>query len=94
MFTVDDIDAWSGSRAQLLAVSMNLTPRDYHSPAPDTERLTATMCRALSSEPVAYRLGRLEPIPASGAGERNVGGFVIWKNGRTAVFRHPDQVFF
>jgi len=38
--------------------------------------------------------GATEPIPASGAGERNVGGFVIWKNGRTAVFRHPDQVFF
>ena len=38
--------------------------------------------------------GSTEPIPASGAGERNVGGFVIWKNGRTAVFRHPDQVFF
>jgi len=38
--------------------------------------------------------GETEPIPASGAGERNVGGFVIWKNGRTAVFRHPDQVFF
>ena len=38
--------------------------------------------------------GMTEPIPAGGAGERNVGGFVIWKNGRTAVFRHPDQVFF
>ena len=38
--------------------------------------------------------GTTEPIPAGGAGERNVGGFVIWKNGRTAVFRHPDQVFF
>ena len=38
--------------------------------------------------------GSTEPIAASGAGERNVGGFVIWKNGRTAVFRHPDQVFF
>ena len=38
--------------------------------------------------------GATEPTPASGAGERNVGGFVIWKNGRTAVFRHPDQVFF
>ena len=38
--------------------------------------------------------GTAEPIPAGGAGERNVGGFVIWKNGRTAVFRHPDQVFF
>ena len=38
--------------------------------------------------------GQTEPIPASGAGERNVGGFVIWRNGRTSVFRHPDQVFF
>jgi prepilin-type N-terminal cleavage/methylation domain-containing protein len=38
--------------------------------------------------------GTAEPIPASGAGERNAGGFVIWKNGRTAVFRHPDQIFF
>ena len=37
--------------------------------------------------------GTTEPIAASGAGERNVGGFVIWKNGRTAVFRHPDQYF-
>ena len=37
--------------------------------------------------------GTAEPIPAGGAGERNVGGFVIWKNGRTAVFRHPDQIF-
>ncbi len=38
--------------------------------------------------------GDTEPIPASGAGERNAGGFVIWKNGRTAVFRHPDQSIF
>ena len=38
--------------------------------------------------------GSTEPIAASGAGERNVGGFVIWKNGRTAVFRHPDQSIF
>ena len=37
--------------------------------------------------------GRTEPIAAGGAGERNAGGFVIWKNGRTAVFRHPDQIF-
>ena len=36
--------------------------------------------------------GRAAPIAASGAGERNAGGFVIWKNGRTAVFRHPDQI--
>lgn len=37
--------------------------------------------------------GQTEPAAASGAGERNVGGFVIWRNGRTSVFRHPDQVF-
>jgi len=37
--------------------------------------------------------GQTEPTAVSGAGERNVGGFVIWRNGRTSVFRHPDQVF-
>ena len=36
--------------------------------------------------------GRLKAIAASGAGESNASGFVIWKNGRTAVFRHPDQI--
>ena len=38
--------------------------------------------------------GQTEPTAASGAGERNAGGFVIWRNGRTSVFRHPDQIFF
>jgi prepilin-type N-terminal cleavage/methylation domain-containing protein len=38
--------------------------------------------------------GQTEPTAASGAGERNAGGFVIWRNGRTSVFRHSDQIFF
>ena len=37
--------------------------------------------------------GTTEPIAASGAGSKNAGGFVIWKNGRTSKFRHPDQIF-
>lgn len=37
--------------------------------------------------------GFSEPIAASGTGSKNAGGFVIWKNGRTSKFRHPDQIF-
>ena len=58
------------------------------SPVPSGNDVPRFVIRAGSLPP-----GRTEPIAASGAGERNAGGFVIWKNGRTAVFRHPDQIF-
>ena len=58
------------------------------SPVPSGNNVPRFVIRAGSLPP-----GETEPIPASGAGERNAGGFVIWKNGRTAVFRHPDQIF-
>jgi len=32
--------------------------------------------------------GKKEPIIKG----KNVGGFVIWRTGRTSVFRHPDQI--
>lgn len=35
--------------------------------------------------------GADEPIASSDA-EKNMGGFVIWRSGRTSVFRHPDQI--
>lgn len=35
--------------------------------------------------------GADEPIPTSNA-KNNMGGFVIWRGGRTSVFRHPDQI--
>lgn len=35
--------------------------------------------------------GADEPV-ASGSGKKNVGGFVIWRSGRTSMFRHPDQI--
>lgn len=37
--------------------------------------------------------GSTEPTASAAGGEKNVGGFVIWRTGRTSVFRHPDQVF-
>ncbi len=59
------------------------------SPVPVANNVPRFVIRAGSLAP-----GQTEPIPASGAGERNAGGFVIWRNGRTSVFRHSDQVFF
>ncbi|MBT8044012.1 MAG: prepilin-type N-terminal cleavage/methylation domain-containing protein [Verrucomicrobiae bacterium] len=35
--------------------------------------------------------GADEPV-ATGDGKKNMGGFVIWRSGRTSVFRHPDQI--
>jgi len=35
--------------------------------------------------------GALEPI-ATSEGKKNMGGFVIWRSGRTSLFRHPDQI--
>lgn len=35
--------------------------------------------------------GQDEPVAASEA-QNNMGGFVIWRSGRTSVFRHPDQI--
>ena len=35
--------------------------------------------------------GATEP-KLSSEGKKNMGGFVIWRNGRTSVFRHPDQI--
>ena len=58
------------------------------SPVPSGNNVPRFVIRAGSLPP-----GRTDPIAAGGAGERNAGGFVIWKNGRTAVFRHPDQIF-
>lgn len=57
-------------------------------PEPDGNDVPRFVIRAGSLAP-----GQTEPTAVSGAGERNVGGFVIWRNGRTSVFRHPDQVF-
>ncbi|MCP5534951.1 MAG: prepilin-type N-terminal cleavage/methylation domain-containing protein [Akkermansiaceae bacterium] len=37
------------------------------------------------------RPGDTEPQATSG-NKRNIGGFVIWRSGRTSVFRHPDQI--
>jgi hypothetical protein len=28
----------------------------------------------------------------TGSAKRDFGGFVIWRNGRTSLFRHPDQI--
>lgn len=42
------------------------------------------------------RAGSLPPgadePQATGDNKRNMGGFVIWRSGRTSVFRHPDQI--
>ncbi|MFK7909963.1 MAG: prepilin-type N-terminal cleavage/methylation domain-containing protein [Akkermansiaceae bacterium] len=35
--------------------------------------------------------GQQDPIASSDA-EKNMGGFVIWRSGRTSIFRHPDQI--
>ncbi len=35
--------------------------------------------------------GADEPI-STGDMKRNIGGFVIWRSGRTSLFRHPDQI--
>lgn len=35
--------------------------------------------------------GADEPI-ANSTAKKNLGGFVIWRSGRTSVFRHPDQI--
>lgn len=35
--------------------------------------------------------GSNEPI-ASSSGKKNIGGFVVWRTGRTSVFRHPSQI--
>lgn len=36
--------------------------------------------------------GAAKPKANSGAGTKNAAGFVIWRNGRTSLFRHPDQI--
>lgn len=36
--------------------------------------------------------GAAKPKANAGAGTKNAAGFVIWRNGRTSVFRHPDQI--
>ena len=36
--------------------------------------------------------GQAEATASSSGGEKNAGGFVIWRTGRTSVFRHPDQI--
>lgn len=35
--------------------------------------------------------GADEPTATDGA-KKNMGGFVIWRSGRTSLFRHPDQI--
>ncbi|MBT7959614.1 MAG: prepilin-type N-terminal cleavage/methylation domain-containing protein [Akkermansiaceae bacterium] len=35
--------------------------------------------------------GQSTPVASSDA-KRNMGGFVIWRGGRTSLFRHPDQI--
>jgi prepilin-type N-terminal cleavage/methylation domain-containing protein len=56
-------------------------------PAPDGNDVPRFVIRAGSLAP-----GQSKPKAVSGAGERNAGGFVIWRNGRTSVFRHTDQI--
>lgn len=33
-----------------------------------------------------------QPPRVTSAGKRDFGGFVVWRNGRTSVFRSPDQI--
>jgi hypothetical protein len=33
-----------------------------------------------------------QPPKVTSAGKRDFGGFVVWKNGRTSVFRSPTQI--
>lgn len=35
--------------------------------------------------------GATEPL-ATGDAKRNIGGFVVWRSGRTSLFQHPDQI--
>lgn len=35
--------------------------------------------------------GQDKPI-VSGEASKNFGGFVVWRSGRTSIFRHPDQI--
>ena len=36
--------------------------------------------------------GVANPTVSSAGGTKNFGGFVIWKQGRTSTFKHPDQI--
>jgi prepilin-type N-terminal cleavage/methylation domain-containing protein len=36
--------------------------------------------------------GDTQPPRVTGGGTRDFGGFVIWRNGSTSVFRNPDQI--
>ena len=36
--------------------------------------------------------GQAAPTASASGGEKNAGGFVIWRNGGTSIFRHPDQI--
>lgn len=38
------------------------------------------------------RSATLAPPRTTGSGKRDFGGFVIWRNGRTSVFRNPQQM--
>jgi prepilin-type N-terminal cleavage/methylation domain-containing protein len=57
------------------------------SPEPVGNNVPRFVIRAGSLAP-----GQAKPKAVSGAGEKNAGGFVIWRNGRTSVFRHTDQI--
>lgn len=38
------------------------------------------------------RSATTQPPKVTSAGKRDFGGFVVWRNGRTSVFRSPDQI--
>ena len=56
-------------------------------PAPNGNDVPRFVIRAGMLAP-----GQTEATASSSGGEKNAGGFVIWRTGRTSVFRHPDQI--
>lgn len=56
-------------------------------PAPSGNNVPRFVVRAGGMPP-----GAPKPKANAGAGTKNASGFVIWRNGRTSVFRHPNQI--
>jgi len=54
-----------------------------NNPLPENDRVPAFVIVSGSLPP-----GKDEPIIRG----KNIGGFVIWRTGRTSIFRHPDQI--
>lgn len=55
-------------------------------PAPSDNEVPRFVIQAGSLPP-----GADEPTATDGS-KKNMGGFVIWRSGRTSLFRHPDQI--